>query len=55
MKKTRRRIEDMNEPPVFTHCNVCGRQLIYQDEDQIGMCDECAYGWQEEIQAEEEE
>lgn len=28
--------------PVFTNCNVCGRQLITTDEDEMGMCQICA-------------
>lgn len=28
--------------PVFTHCNVCGRELISQGEFAIGMCAVCA-------------
>lgn len=27
---------------VFTHCNVCGRELIYVLEDEMGMCRMCA-------------
>ena len=27
---------------VFTNCNVCGRQLHYPGEDQMGMCFNCA-------------
>jgi len=26
---------------VFTHCNVCGRKLHTEEEDQIGMCEVC--------------
>ena len=38
----RTKIEDMEEEPIFTNCNVCGRKLHYADEDQIGLCDNCA-------------
>lgn len=27
---------------VFTNCNVCGRQLMDEEEFQIGMCLICA-------------
>lgn len=35
--------EDRSEPiPVFTNCNVCGRELMRSDEEAIGMCAICA-------------
>lgn len=30
------------ETPVFSNCNVCGRELIRQDEFACGMCMFCA-------------
>lgn len=27
---------------VFTHCNVCGKRLREPEEDEMGMCIECA-------------
>jgi len=30
------------EEPIFRNCNVCGRELIREDEFQIGMCAICA-------------
>lgn len=29
------------KPAVYSHCNVCGRELIFQDELAIGMCAIC--------------
>lgn len=28
--------------PIFTTCNVCGRELVRQDELAVGMCAVCA-------------
>ena len=28
-------------PPVFTHCNDCGRKLHTPDEEAIGLCEVC--------------
>lgn len=33
--------EDRSEP-IFTRCNVCGRELVRNDEFAIGMCAVCA-------------
>jgi ribosomal protein S14 len=36
-------IRDMDpKTVVFTDCNVCGRELIYSDEERMGMCRMCA-------------
>jgi hypothetical protein len=31
-----------DDGPVFTHCNVCGKRLREPEEDEMGMCEECA-------------
>ena len=38
----RKKIKDMEEEPIFTDCEVCGRKLHYADEEQMGMCGKCA-------------
>lgn len=32
---------DSEELPIFTHCNVCGRELIETSEEECGMCQIC--------------
>lgn len=34
------------EPRVFENCNVCGRKIRTPDEEEMGMCEDCAFGWQ---------
>lgn len=34
--------EDRAREIVFTNCNVCGRPLWLDDEDQMGMCVKCS-------------
>jgi hypothetical protein len=34
--------DDYEREPVFTHCNVCGKRLREPEEDEMGMCAECA-------------
>ncbi len=31
-----------DDGPVFTHCNVCGKRLREPEEDEMGMCSDCA-------------
>lgn len=31
-----------DDGPVFTHCNVCGKRLREPEEDEMGMCLDCA-------------
>lgn len=39
--------EEPEEGRPFDKCNVCGRPLRGAAEFDVGMCSECAYGWQE--------
>jgi len=32
---------------VFSHCNGCGKPIRTSEEDQMGMCENCAHDWQE--------
>jgi hypothetical protein len=37
------RISATGYDQVFTYCNVCGRELVWQIEDQCGMCKDCMH------------
>lgn len=42
-KGYRRWISPSNRPKhVFSNCNVCGRELVREDEFAVGMCAICA-------------
>lgn len=38
---------------IFSNCNVCGIKLRYFHEDELGMCDNCAWGIEQDAIREE--
>jgi len=40
--RKRRLISETPIDPVFNDCQVCGRELRYEDEAKAGMCEICA-------------
>ena len=41
--KRRKLISELDRTEVIHYnCNVCGRKLYYEDEEKMGMCENCS-------------